>query len=153
MNEKQKLPFVEAVLLELLRFKTVVPLGVPHETLRDTVLNGYFIPQGSMVLANLYGAHMDSKVWTNPDVFNPDRFLDENGKVVRRDAVIPFSLGKRSCLGEVLARQEIFLFLIGLLQNFHLEPPEGQEKIVCQEIVSVTIAPTDYQVRLIPRLG
>lgn len=49
VNDKEKLPFVEAVILELLRFKTVVPLGVPHETLQDTVLNGYFIPQGSMV--------------------------------------------------------------------------------------------------------
>lgn len=59
--------------------------------------------------------------------------------------------GKRSCVGEPLARQEIFLFLAGLVQNFDVHPPEGLQKIVCEDKFQATLGPTAYKVRLIPR--
>jgi len=60
-------------------------------------------------------------------------------------------VGKRSCLGEQLARQEIFLFLVSLLQNFYFKPPEGQDSIDVQELWTVTNAPSDYEVRMVER--
>jgi len=59
--------------------------------------------------------------------------------------------GKRSCLGEQLARQEIFLFLVSLLQNFYFKPPEGQDRIDVQERWGCTLAPSPYEVRMVPR--
>ena len=59
--------------------------------------------------------------------------------------------GRRSCLGEQLARQEIFLFLVSLLQNFYFKPPEGQDSIDVQEMWAATTKPSDYKVRLVPR--
>ena len=62
-----------------------------------------------------------------------------------------FFSGKRSCLGESLARQEIFLFITGLLQNFEILPPEGQDFLNCTEIPGLAVAPSPYKVRFIPR--
>lgn len=59
--------------------------------------------------------------------------------------------GRRSCIGEILAQQELFLFLTGLVQHFQFQPPEGQSAVVYKEFTTVTLLPTDYKVRLQPR--
>jgi len=60
--------------------------------------------------------------------------------------------GKRSCLGRELARQEIFLFIVSLLQNFYFKPPEGQDSLDVHEEWSVVNAPSAHEIRMIPRL-
>lgn len=152
LEDRLNLPYTEAVILEVMRYKTILPVSVPRATTQNTQVCGYFIPAGTMVFPNLYAAHMDPRVWSDPTTFRPDRFLSTDGQqVVGRERVISFSLGKRSCLGEILARQEIFLFLAGLVQHFDFQPPEGQDAIDCHEITCVTLAPRPYDVRLIPR--
>uniref|UniRef100_A0A6I8NYZ5 Cytochrome P450 family 2 subfamily R member 1 n=1 Tax=Ornithorhynchus anatinus TaxID=9258 RepID=A0A6I8NYZ5_ORNAN len=123
LEDKPQMPYTEAVLHEVLRFCNIVPLGIFHATSKDTVIRGYSIPQGTMVITNLYSVHFDEKYWRNPEVFYPERFLDSRGQFVKNEALIPFSLGKRHCLGEQLARMEMFLFFTGLLQQFHLRFP------------------------------
>ncbi|XP_053836166.1 vitamin D 25-hydroxylase isoform X2 [Vidua macroura] len=145
LEEKCKMPYTEAVLHEVLRFCNIVPLGIFHATSKDTVVRGYTIPAGTTVITNLYSVHFDEKYWSNPEVFFPERFLDSNGQFVKKDAFIPFSLGRRHCLGEQLARMEMFLFFTSLLQRFHLHFPHG----VIPELkprLGMTLQPQPYLV-------
>ncbi|XP_012509895.1 PREDICTED: vitamin D 25-hydroxylase isoform X2 [Propithecus coquereli] len=122
-NDKCKMPYTEAVLHEVLRFCNIVPLGIFHATSEDAVVRGYSIPKGTTVITNLYSVHFDEKYWKDPEVFYPERFLDGNGYFTKKEALVPFSLGRRHCLGEQLARMEMFLFFTALLQRFHLHFP------------------------------
>ena len=66
--------------------------------------------------------HNNKKLWKNPEVFNPERFLNEKGEFVKSPHVIPFSIGPRFCLGEQLARMEIFIMLVSLIRRFEITP-------------------------------
>ncbi|XP_046928156.1 vitamin D 25-hydroxylase isoform X2 [Lynx rufus] len=122
-DDKCKMPYTEAVLHEVLRFCNIVPLGIFHATSEDAVVRGYSIPKGTTVITNLYSVHFDEKYWRNPEIFYPERFLDSSGYFAKKEALVPFSLGRRHCLGEQLARMEMFLFFTTLLQRFHLHFP------------------------------
>ncbi|XP_072321513.1 vitamin D 25-hydroxylase [Eucyclogobius newberryi] len=150
LDDKHKMPFVEAVLHEVLRFCNIVPLGIFRATSQDANVNGYKIPKGTMVITNLYSVHFDEKYWHEPGVFSPQRFLDNNGNFVRREAFLPFSLGKRQCLGEQLARMEMFLFFTTLLQRFHLQFPPGTVPSVTPKL-GMTLQPKPYSICAVRR--
>jgi cytochrome P450 len=151
LDDMVRLPYVEAAITELQRIKTVVPLALPHMTLDDTEVAGYFLPKHTTVIPNLYSVHMNPEDWPEPEVYRPERFIDTEGNVFGKDRVIAFSLGKRSCLGEFLARQELFLFFSTLIQQFDIRPPEGQDRVDCEERFTVTMCPTPFKVRMIAR--
>ncbi len=92
-KDRLELPYTEAVLQEIQRIRTIVPVVIPHEASQDTKLNGYDIPKGSLVFSNIWAVHNDPEVWSEPDQFKPERFLDENGKLLNREELIPFSIG------------------------------------------------------------
>ncbi len=94
MKDKISLPFTEACIMETQRMADIVPLGVPHTTTENIVFRGYDIPKGTTVMSNLYSVHRDTRIWKDPYTFNPERFLDVDGKVHRREQLIPFSMGK-----------------------------------------------------------
>jgi len=103
------------------------------------------------VLVNLWSAHMDPAVWKDPETFRPERFLDADMNIINQDLVISFSLGKRSCLGEVLGRQETFLFLSAVIQQFNILPPEGQTKIREEMLMTFSLLAAPYKIRLMAR--
>ncbi|NWX07237.1 CP2J6 protein, partial [Caloenas nicobarica] len=109
--------YTNAVIHEVQRKGNIVPFGVPRMTVKDTVVDGFYIPKGTGVFTNLSSLMFDKNEWETPDIFNPRHFL-KNGQFWRREAFIPFSIGKRSCPGELLARTELFLFFTALLQKF-----------------------------------
>ena len=78
------------------------------------------------VIINIWAVHNDPDYWKDPGTFRPERFIDENGDFVKSNRVIPFSVGMRRCLGEQLARMEIFIFLVSLLQKFEFLPDEDE---------------------------
>ncbi|GFT25381.1 cytochrome P450 2G1 [Nephila pilipes] len=128
-QDRLSMPFTEAAIAELMRWKTIVPLNIMRYTLQDTELNGYFIPKHYHVLAVLWALDHDKKLWGN-DVheYKPERMLSEDGKkVVKPDHAIPFSVGKRSCPGKSLAEIEVFLYLVAILQKFEISVPPGKE--------------------------
>ena len=71
-----------------------VTFTLPHVTNKDTTLHGYNIPKNAIIIANLYSAHIDPNYWPDPELFNPERFLDSNGALVRKDGLVPFGDGR-----------------------------------------------------------
>ncbi|XP_034017693.1 vitamin D 25-hydroxylase [Thalassophryne amazonica] len=142
-EDKQKMPYVEAVLHEVLRFCNIVPLGIFRATSQEAKVNGYTIPKGTMVITNLYSVHFDEKYWNEPEIFSPQRFLDNNGNFLKREAFLPFSLGRRHCVGEQLARMEMFLFFTTVMQRFYLQFPPGTVPNVSPKL-GMTLQPKPY---------
>ncbi|CAC5413815.1 Cytochrome P450 2C20,Cytochrome P450 2D15,Cytochrome P450 2E1,Cytochrome P450 2J3,Cytochrome P450 2M1,Cytochrome P450 2G1,Cytochrome P450 2A13,Vitamin D(3) 25-hydroxylase,Cytochrome P450 2F3,Cytochrome P450 2K3,Cytochrome P450 2C55,Cytochrome P450 2F2,Cytochrome P450 2C2,Cytochrome P450 2A11,Vitamin D 25-hydroxylase,Cytochrome P450 2J1,Cytochrome P450 2L1,Cytochrome P450 2C8,Cytochrome P450 2A10,Cytochrome P450 2K1,Cytochrome P450 2C31,Cytochrome P450 2K4,Cytochrome P450 2B12,Cytochrome P450 2J2,Cytochrome len=124
MEERQKLPYTDAVLHEVLRFGCIGPLALPHGLTQDLNYKGYVIPKDSMLIPNLHSVLYDPEVFEDPETFRPTRFLDAERKLVNVDKVLTFSLGRRVCPGESLARMEFFLFTTSLVQRFKLLPSD-----------------------------
>ncbi|KAI4892532.1 hypothetical protein NFI96_024702 [Prochilodus magdalenae] len=145
MDDRPNLPYTEAVIHEVLRKGDIVPLNGPRLAVKDTTLGGYFIPKGTTLMPILHSVLFDESEWEKPNVFNPEHFLDKEGKFVRRDAFLPFSAGKRVCLGEQLARMELFLFFVGLFQKFRFSTVEGVE-LDTEGIAGVTLIPQPFKI-------
>uniref|UniRef100_A0A914VMB8 Uncharacterized protein n=1 Tax=Plectus sambesii TaxID=2011161 RepID=A0A914VMB8_9BILA len=122
LADRSNIPYNEAVLLEVFRFSSLVTLSLPHSTMEDTTLRGYFIPKGTTIFSNLFAHHYNPQYFPDPDSFKPDRFLTADGKLDADKAqlVIPFGVGKRRCVGENFARQELSLLIGRLLQQFEI---------------------------------
>lgn len=81
-----------------------------------------------MVLANLYALHRDPKHWKNPETFDPTRFLNKDGTLnTKPESYLPFSAGRRVCLGEPVAKPELLLMCASFLQRFKMSLPPGVE--------------------------
>ncbi|KAH9516161.1 hypothetical protein DERF_006920 [Dermatophagoides farinae] len=150
LGDIEHMPYTEATFWEVLRRSNIVALGNTHSTLEDSSLAGYSIPATTHILPNLYAINMDPELWENPEEFNPDRFL-RNGRVYRPEYFIPFSVGRRMCLGDILTKMEVFLFLTSLLQQFHLKIPDGEQPPEVASIVSASMAPKPFKVSLVDR--
>ncbi|XP_014665418.1 PREDICTED: cytochrome P450 2J2-like [Priapulus caudatus] len=145
-KDKPDLPYTHATVLEILRCSTVVPLGVLRATTQDTTLAGYDIPKHAVLIPNLWAVSHDPRYWDKPDEFRPERFLDADGKVMtNREALILFSSGTRICLGELLARAEVFLYIACVLQRFTIAPPEGSTMPDERGKLGITWAPLSYK--------
>ncbi|XP_076804603.1 cytochrome P450 2U1-like [Clavelina lepadiformis] len=117
---KNDMPITRAFIQEILRYCVALPVGIPHRCQVDTELFGYHIPAGTDVFANIWGVHFDPDTWKDPETFDPSRHIDEEGKFKHSSKIIPFAIGPRACLGEGLARMEVFLIFIKLLQTFKI---------------------------------
>jgi len=153
LQDKPKLPLVDAFILEILRMCPAVPLGVPHATTSETWFRGYRIPERTIVFSHISGIMQDPKYFDEPNVFRPERFIDKDGKIdQRKSGYVPFSMGKRQCLGEALARMELFCFLSAMLQNYSVVEPEGQNLKMPERIqVGVTSHPPHFEMLMKPR--
>ncbi|XP_066561739.1 cytochrome P450 2B11-like [Amia ocellicauda] len=129
MEDRRKLPMTEAVLSETQRLLDLVPLSVPHMATQDIAFRGYCIPQGTVIFPMLHSLLKDEQNWVDPHSFNPDHFLDSKGNYRSNPAFLPFSAGKRACVGESLARMELFLFLVSVLQRFTVSALLGPDSL------------------------
>jgi cytochrome P450 len=118
LTDRSSMPYTEAVIHEVLRFSSIIPFGIFHATTEDVNFHGFFIPKDTMIIPNYYSAHFDEAAWGDPENFRPERFIDEYGKFKKNENLLAFSTGKRVCLGEGLARDELFLFTVNLFQTF-----------------------------------
>uniref|UniRef100_A0A452SQU9 Steroid 17-alpha-hydroxylase/17,20 lyase n=1 Tax=Ursus americanus TaxID=9643 RepID=A0A452SQU9_URSAM len=129
MSDRNQLIWLEATIREVLRIRPVAPTLIPHKAIVDSSIGEFAIDKGTSVIINLWALHHNEKEWHRPDQFMPERFLDPTKSQLISPSLsyLPFGAGPRSCLGEILARQELFLFMAWLLQRFDLEvPDDGQ---------------------------
>uniref|UniRef100_A0A8C2I044 Protein-glutamine gamma-glutamyltransferase K-like n=2 Tax=Cyprinus carpio TaxID=7962 RepID=A0A8C2I044_CYPCA len=150
MDDRTNLPYTYAVIHEIQRFANIVTFTPPRMANKDTTVGGRLIPKGVIVMPLLKSILQDKNEYSTPYEFNPAHFLDENGKFLKKDHFIPFSIGKRMCPGEQLARMELFLFFTSLMQRFTFLPLEGQT-LSLKGTISVSSGPEPFQIRAVPR--
>ncbi|XP_062994276.1 cytochrome P450 2J2-like isoform X1 [Elgaria multicarinata webbii] len=144
MDDRDRMPYSNAVVHEVQRISNIVPLNVPRMSTNDTTLAGFHLPKGTILIPNLTSVLFDSEEWETPNVFNPGHFL-ENGQFRNREAFMPFSTGKRACLGEQLARMELFLFFTALIQKFTFQAPKDVT-LSLDFRVGITLSPQPYRI-------
>uniref|UniRef100_A0A8C0JFE5 Uncharacterized protein n=1 Tax=Chelonoidis abingdonii TaxID=106734 RepID=A0A8C0JFE5_CHEAB len=151
IEDQVNLPYTNAAIYETQRYCDVVFAGVPRMTYRDTQVQDFFIPKGTTVIAVLSSVLKDETVWEKPHEFYPEHFLDAAGQFVKREAFLPFSAGRRICLGEQLARKELFLFFTTLLQHFTFHIPEDHPRPQEDGHYVLIHSPDSYELCAIPR--
>ena len=154
-------------------YVNTVAMLAAHSNNRATELAGQPIPRNTLLIFNSFSVHMSDQHWRQPKQFRPERFLDEDNKVTKPDAFIPFGIGmytsllttpssftlspclnpsalsgRRACLGENLARMEIFIFLVGLLQKFEFQTDDVSKLPTVEDSkFGLTLIPAPYTVR------
>ncbi|XP_062621581.1 cytochrome P450 2C28-like [Saccostrea cucullata] len=149
MEDKQNLPYCEAVIHEVLRFGSIAPISVPHGLTCDLPYKDFTIPKDALLIPNLHSVLFDEKIFQEPHVFRPERFLDDKGNLQNTERVLAFSLGRRVCLGEALARMELFLFVTSLIQRFKLLPEDPDHLPPVEGVLGITYAPKDFVLKAV----
>ncbi|KAI0753465.1 cytochrome P450 [Daedaleopsis nitida] len=125
--DKGQLPYISAIVKEVLRWHPPGPTGVPHRLTQDDVYRGYHMPAGAMVVGNIWGLLHDPKMYPDPMEFRPERFL-RNGIFdcsTNDPSRYAFGFGRRMCPGKMFAEDSIWLFVAQFLAVFTVVHPEG----------------------------
>ncbi|XP_012891542.1 PREDICTED: cytochrome P450 2F2 [Dipodomys ordii] len=135
LEDRAAMPYTDAVIHEVQRFADVIPMNLPHRVIKDTAFRGFLIPK-----------------FKTPQEFNPEHFLDANQSFKKSPAFMPFSAGRRLCLGEPLAKMELFLYFTAILQRFTLQPLGAPEDIDLTPLSSgLGNVPRPFKLRVLPR--
>uniref|UniRef100_A0A5F5PJ32 unspecific monooxygenase n=1 Tax=Equus caballus TaxID=9796 RepID=A0A5F5PJ32_HORSE len=151
MQDRSHMPYMDAVVHKIQRYIDLIPTNLPHAVTHDIKFRNYLIPKGTTILTSLTSVLHDEKEFPNPKVFDPGHFLDESGNFKKSDYFMAFSAGKRICVGESLARMELFLFLTTILQKFTLKSVVDPKDIDTTPVVNgFASVPPSYQLCFVP---
>uniref|UniRef100_A0A1I8H373 ANK_REP_REGION domain-containing protein n=1 Tax=Macrostomum lignano TaxID=282301 RepID=A0A1I8H373_9PLAT len=118
LQDRKVLNYTQATLEEVHRIASLVPLGLAHRLQDDISIGEYRLPRDSLVMFNVYAIHRDPDLFPEPDAFRPERHLGLDGRFEPCATLASFGSGRRSCLGEGLARTELFVFFSAIMQRF-----------------------------------
>ena len=138
----------------------MIPIDVPHKTICDVEIEGYNIPKGTTIHANLWTLHEDEDFWGDPYTFRPERFLDDKGQFLSPDTderkhVMMFGNGPRVCAGRLFALYRLFLWIVTLVQHFDILPEDPNnipsENVNQFNMVGGLLLPPSYKAKFVPR--
>uniref|UniRef100_A0A0W0F7H8 Cytochrome p450 n=1 Tax=Moniliophthora roreri TaxID=221103 RepID=A0A0W0F7H8_MONRR len=118
-EDRKSLPYIEAIYREVMRWHPAIPM-VLHTSTEDDRYSDYDIPQGSIVFANVWAMTHDERVYADPYKFNPERFLDVNGRLNDDDTILGFGFGRRICVGQHFADAIMWLTIASVLTCFKI---------------------------------
>merc|ERR1719193_632199 len=136
--------------MEIQRLGSIAPQAVPHRTTQDISINGHNIPKDTYVFYILYHILRDPDHWSQPERFNPERFI-EDGKIKKFDQFAPFGVGKRLCLGESLAKSEVFIIFTRLMQQFTFSSCPDYPLPSYDPVPGFVMNPKPFHTRILPR--
>ncbi len=152
LQDRQNLPYVECFIEEVARLCQMVDLAVPHQVEEDVVFKGFFFPKGTQIFADMSAVRTEASYWKDPEEFKPERYLTKEGKFQAEERIATFGIGKRRCMGEVLARAEQFLFTVGMVQNFEFRQQKEGPPPSLLPVSGMISYPQGYDAVVIPRV-
>ncbi|KAJ5753209.1 hypothetical protein N7520_010126 [Penicillium odoratum] len=147
--DRKSLPYVDAVVKEVFRWHTVIPMGLPHASTADDMYDGYYIPKGSLLLPNIWGIMHDPELYHDPMAFNPERFLKVNPEMDPHGFV--FGFGRRICPGRILADITVWLSVAKSLAVFQISKPENGAEVKAEFQPGVISHPVPCKLHITPR--
>ena len=132
------------------RLASVIPYFT-HQSAKESTIFGFDIPKDTYAFINFYSIHMNEITWGDPRVFRPERFIGSKGQYEKHPQLVPYAMGKRVCPGQLLAKQELFLFVGKLFQEFEFRPPVEGEKLSEEAVIGFTRSSAAYKIRAVPR--
>jgi len=152
IDDMARLPYCQATINEVLRISCTAPGSLMHVAMEDIHVNGYTLPKGTGIAANFMATHMDPELWEAPEQFCPERFLNEDGTGLRETShFFPFSVGKRVCLGESLARVELFIFFTALVKRCNFTESENGPPDPAKCHIGITRIPDAFHCKIMDR--
>uniref|UniRef100_A0AC35FG02 Cytochrome P450 n=1 Tax=Panagrolaimus sp. PS1159 TaxID=55785 RepID=A0AC35FG02_9BILA len=144
LADKNSLIYVNAFINEIQRSVNLLPQNLFHKTTRDTKIGEFFIPKNTTVIPQISMVLLDENIFPEPEKFKPERFIENNGNLKKFDELIPFSIGKRQCLGESLARMQIYLFVTNFYNQFKISSIDPKYPPSLKKNPGFAIQPTQF---------
>lgn len=151
LETSESLHYCQATIAEAQRLGSVATTSIMHRLTQQVDVGGFILPKDTLFISNLKLFMMDPQLWTDPEKFLPERFLDENKKFFRPEHFVPLGHGKRVCMGESLARAELSIFFVTLLQHIKFSAVPGKIPKVEDYLAGFTRIPYQFTVAINPR--
>lgn len=156
---EEKVPYITALVKEVLRFWSVIPICLPRTSTKDITWEGSVIPAGTSFYMNAYAAHYDESHFKSAYDFNPERYLADKSKddasAVGGTPHYGYGAGSRMCIGSHLANRELYTAFLRLITAFEILPPKLEEDkpildaLECNALpTSLTVEPKPFKVGL-----
>ncbi|XP_034264197.1 cytochrome P450 2C20-like [Pantherophis guttatus] len=150
-EDRKKLPYSYAVIHETQRLSSIAFPTLFRLCEIDLNILDCYIPKGSLMIPDLCSVLLDPKQWETPRQFNPNHFLDQDGKFVFREDFLTFGAGSRECLGKTLAQMELFIFFTNLMKTFTFQHPEGLKGLNMEHVIGAGMQHFPLKIRAVPR--
>ncbi|KAG1802268.1 cytochrome P450 [Suillus plorans] len=154
-NDRPALPYIDAVLREILRWQPVFPFGIPGATTTSDIYKGYFIPKGVVLFTNAWALTHDEKKYPSPDEFKPERFLHEDGSLTSDRMQLGFGFGRRICMGRYVADASLWIAMTSFLAIFSAHKALDEHgmdiPVIPKFSTGLVIHPEKFPCRIVPR--